>query len=178
MAVVMNKLSIKERIKNNIIFSTLQHPVTNITLLLINTILVFMSVYVAHGALSVSQTTVENTTNRFKANRIASDSLFRTQMMYSKLLNDTLVSQVVKLQQISQSQLKNSLLLSDNLISQIGKLQQVNQSQLNYSQLLRDSLIHQISRIQQINRNQLEMSNKQIGIWDKFQKEQLNIKPK
>jgi len=178
MAAVMNKLSLKEKIINNIVFSALQHPVTNITLLLINTILVFMSVYIAHGALSVSQISVESTTNRFKAARIASDSLFRTQMMYSKLLNDTLVSQVVKLQQISQSQLKNSLLLSDNLISQVGKLQQVNQSQLNYSKLLSDSLIHQISRIQQINRDQLEMSNKQLGIWDKFQKEQLSIKSK
>jgi hypothetical protein len=174
----MNRLTLKERIANNIVFSTLQHPVTNITLLLINTILVFMSVYISHGALSVTQTSVENTTNRFKATRIASDSLFRTQMMYSKLLNDTLVSQVVKLQQISQSQLKNSLLLSDNLISQVSKLQQINQSQLNYSQLLSDSLIHQISRIQQISRNQLETSSKQLVIWDKFQKEQLNIKQK
>ncbi len=174
----MNKLSLKEKIINNIIFSTLQHPVTNITLLLINTILVFMSVYVAYGALSVSQTSVESTTNRFRANRIASDSLFRTQMRYSRLLNDTLVSQVVKLQQISQSQLKNSLLLNDNLISQVGKLQQVNQSQLNYSQLLSDSLIHQITRIQQINRNQLDLSNKQLDIWNKYQKEQLSIKQK
>jgi small-conductance mechanosensitive channel len=88
------------------------------------------------------------------------------------------VSQVVKLQQTSQSLLKNSLLLSDNLISQVGKLQQVNQSQLNYSKLLSDSLIHQISRIQQTNRNQLEMSNKQLGVLDKIQKEQLIIKPK
>jgi hypothetical protein len=178
MADAMNRLSLKERITNNIIFSALQHPVTNITLLLINTILVFVSVYIAHGALSVSQISVESTNNRFKANRIASDSLFRTQMMYSKLLNDTLVSQVVKLQQTSQSLLKNSLLLSDNLISQVGKLQQVNQSQLNYSKLLSDSLIHQISRIQQTNRNQLEMSNKQLGVLDKIQKEQLIIKPK
>lgn len=174
----MNKLTLKERIANNIIFATLQHPVTNITLLLINTILVFMSVYIAHGALSVSQTSVESTTNRFKAARIASDSLFRTQIKYSKLLNDTLVSQVVKLQQISQSQLKNSLMLSDNLISQVTKLQQVNQSQLNYSQLLSDSLIHQISRIQQISHDQLETSNKQLVVWDKFQKEQLSIKQK
>lgn len=178
MAAAMNKLSIKERIRNNFVFSALQHPVTNITLLLANTILVFMSVYMAYGALSVSQTSVESTTNRFRANRIASDSLFRAQMMYSKLLNDTLVSQVVKLQQFSQAQLKNSLLLSDNLISQVDKLQQVSQSQLNYSQMLRDSLIHQISRIQQINRNQLELSNKQLGIWDKFQKEQSGIKQK
>jgi hypothetical protein len=178
MAVVMNKLTLKERIANNIVFATLQHPVTNITLLLINTILVFMSVFIAHGALSETQTSVENTTNRFRANRVASDSLFRTQVKYSKLLNDTLVSQVVKLQQISQTQLKNSLLLSDNLISQVGKLQQVNQSQLNYSQLLSDSLIHQISHIQQINRNQLEMSNKQLIILDKFQKEQVSVKQK
>ncbi|MBI2418273.1 MAG: hypothetical protein HYV28_10310 [Ignavibacteriales bacterium] len=199
----MNRLLLRERIVNNILFTTLQHPVTNITLLLINTVLVFISVYIAYGALSVTQVSVESTNDQFKANRTASDSLLRTQMIYSRLLNDTLVSQVVQQQQISQSQLKNSLLLRNSLISQIEQLQQVNQSQLKntlllhddlvsqveklqqvnlsqlkYSQLLKDSLIHQIAQIQQITRTQLELSNKQLIILDNFPKEQLGKKTK
>lgn len=201
--VVMNKAALRERIINNILFTTLQHPVTNITLLIINTILVFISVYIAYGALTVTQVTVESTTDQFKANRTASDSLLRTQMKYTKLLNDTLVSQVVKqqqfnqsqlmnsvllrnslvsqieqLQQVNQSQLKNTLLVHDDLISQVEKLQLVNQSQLKYSQLLKDSLIHEINRIQQISRTQLELINKQLVILDNFPKEQLGIKTK
>ena len=68
---------------------------------LINIVFLLIALF----ALLVSIKTLEQADKQFKLNSRSSDSLFNVQLRYSKQLNDSLISQISELQEITSKQL-------------------------------------------------------------------------
>ena len=88
-------------IKNKLIFylKKIEHPT-------FNSILNLVMLLVAICALIIAIRTLNSANNQFERNSKSADSLFNVQLSYSKQLNDSLINQISKLQEITNNQLK------------------------------------------------------------------------
>ncbi len=117
---------------------------------------------------------VEKNNKQFEENRIASDSLFHTQLKHAEKLNDSLISELNKIQAINKQQ---SLIAENQLLSSQQQLDLSQQSLSDYLADTKPEMTYRYSKI--INRDTINGNKIKLSIRNFFkntgERDALNI---